>query len=140
MNVFDLAEINRMNKGTMMEWMGIEYLEASAGYIKAKMPVDKRNMQPFGLLHGGATIALAETLGSFGSALLVDTDKYDVVGQHMSANHLRSAQNGFVFGEARIIHQGKQTHVWNIDIKDEKNRLISVCRFTVMVLKRKQKP
>ncbi len=137
MKNIELAEINRMNKGTMMEWMGIEYLEASAGYIKAKMPVDRRTMQPYGILHGGATIALAETLGSFGSALLVDMEKYNVVGQQMSANHLRSARNGYVFGEARIIHQGKQTHIWNIDIKDEKERLISVCRFTVMVLERK---
>jgi 1,4-dihydroxy-2-naphthoyl-CoA hydrolase len=137
MNGYDIAEINRMNKGTMMEWMGIKYLQASPGYIKAKMPVDKKTIQPMGLLHGGATLALAETLGSFGSALLVDTQKYNVVGQQMSANHLHSVQKGFVFGEAHIIHQGKQTHIWNIDITDEQNKLVSTCRFTVMILKKR---
>ncbi len=136
MKKFDLKDISNMNKGTMMEWMGIEYLEATQGYIKAKMPVDERTFQPMRLLHGGATIALAETLGSIGSALLVDLNKYDVVGQQLSANHLRSARNGYVVGEATIIHRGKLTHIWNIDIKDEKNRFISTCRLTIMILKK----
>ena len=137
MNQMDVAKINTMNKGTMMEWMGIEFLEAKEGYLKAGMPVDSRTLQPMGLLHGGATIALAETLGSFGSAMLVDLDKKDVVGQQMTANHLRSAREGTVFGEAVIIHRGKSTHLWNIDVKDEEGRLISTCRFTVAIINKK---
>ncbi len=136
---FDIQEIAKMNKGTMMEWMGIEYLEASAGHLKARMPVDKRTFQPMGLLHGGATLALAETLGSVGSALLVDLDKFSVVGQQMSANHVRSARDGWVIGEANILHRGKLTHIWNIDIRDEKGHLISTCRFTNVILAKKVK-
>ena len=126
-----------MSKGTMMEWMGIEFTEAKEGYLKAVMPVDNRTLQPMGLLHGGATIALAETLGSFGSALLVDLEKNDVVGQQMTANHLRSVCEGVVYGEAEIIHRGKTTHLWNIDVKDEKGRLISTCRLTVVIKNKK---
>jgi uncharacterized protein (TIGR00369 family) len=129
-----LIKLNAMNKGTMMEVLGIEYLEAEPGYVKAKMPVEERTKQPMGLLHGGASLALAETVGSFGSAMLVDLEKYDVRGSQMSANHLRSARDGWVFAEARIIHKGRHTHVWNIDILDEKNRMISTCRFTNFIL------
>lgn len=129
-----LVKLNAMNRGTMMEVLGIEYIEAEPGYVKAKMPVEERTKQPMGLLHGGASLALAETVGSFGSAMLVDLDKYDVRGSQMSANHLRSARDGWVFAEARIIHKGRHTHIWNIDILDEKNRLISTCRLTNFIL------
>lgn len=132
----DIAALNLLNKDTMMEQLGIEYLEAAEGYVKAKMPVDKRTHQPMGLLHGGASLALAETVGSFGSALMVDLAKYDVRGSQLSGNHLRSVKNGWVYAEARIIHKGRNTHIWNIDILDEEGKMVSTCRLTNFVIPR----
>lgn len=130
---FDIQEISKLNKGTLMEQLGIEYLDVQKGFMKARMPVDERTFQPFGILHGGATIALAETLASFGSALMVNTEKYDVKGQNVTVNHVRSARDGWVIGEATIIHEGRTTHIWNVDVKDEKGRLISTCRLTIFI-------
>jgi len=135
----DLAKLNSINKGTMMEVLGIEYLEARQGYLKAKMPVDERTFQPARLLHGGASMALAETLGSVGSAIMVNLDEYDVRGSQLSANHIKSAKSGWVIGEASLLHRGRNTHVWNIDIKDEAGKLISTCRFTNFIIKKRLK-
>ena len=135
---FSIEEVNKLNKGTLMEQIGIEYLEVREGYMSAKMPVDERTFQPYGILHGGATIALAETLASFGSALMTDTERYDVRGQSVTVNHVRSAREGWVIGEATIIHKGRTTHIWNVDVKDEKNRLISTCRLTIFVSPKKK--
>ncbi len=137
---FDIAALSEMNKGTLMEQLGIEYLEARTGYMKASMPVDERTFQPMRILHGGATLALAETLASIGSALMVDREKYDVKGQHVSANHIRSARSGKVIGEAVIMHRGRSSHIWNVDVKDEQGRLISTCRVTMFVVKKKESP
>ena len=137
---FDMATLNAMNRGTLMEQLGIEYLEARPGYLKARMPVDERTFQPMRILHGGATIALAETLASIGSALMVDREKFDVKGQHVSANHIRSARSGEVVGEAVIMHRGRSSHIWNVDVKDEQGRLISTCRVTMFVVKKKESP
>ncbi len=137
---FDIAALSEMNKGTLMEQLGIEYLEARTGYMKASMPVDERTFQPMRILHGGATLALAETLASIGSALMVDREKYDVKGQHVSANHIRSARSGKVIGEAVIMHHGRSSHIWNVDVKDEQGRLISACRVTMFVVKKKESP
>lgn len=134
---FSIEELSKMNKGTLMEQLGIEYLEARIGYMKARMPVDERTFQPMRILHGGATLALAETLASIGSALMVDREKFDVKGQHVSANHVRSARSGWVIGEAQIIHHGRTSHIWNVDIKDENGRLISTCRLTIFVVKKR---
>jgi len=136
---FDLQEISHMNHGTLMEVIGIEYLVANSGYMKARMPVDHRTLQPMGLLHGGATMALAETLASLGSALMVDTEQYNVVGQHVTADHIRSARDGWVIGEAQIIHQGHSTHIWNVDVKNESGKMISTCRITMFVSKKRPK-
>lgn len=130
---FNLEEVSKLNKGTLMERLGIEYLEIREGFMSARMPVDERTFQPYGILHGGATIALAETLASFGSALITDMEKYDVRGQNVTVNHVRSARNGWVIGEATIIHKGRSTHIWNVDVKDEKDRLISTCRLTIFI-------
>jgi len=136
---FDPEQVNQLNKGTLMEQLGIEYLEAREGYLKGRMPVDERTFQPYRILHGGATIALAETLASVGSALAVDSDKYLVKGQSVTATHVRSARDGWVFGEAVLIHKGRTTHLWNVDIKDEKDRLLSTCRLTIFIAPKRDK-
>ncbi|MBN1340666.1 MAG: hotdog fold thioesterase [Bacteroidales bacterium] len=132
-------DLNRINKGTLMESLGIEYLEAKEGFVKARMPVDHRTLQPMGILHGGASIALAETVGGLGSALLVDPDRYEIRGASLAANHLGAATGGYVFAEARILHQGKMTHVWDIEIKTEDGRKISLSRLTVMIIPKQKK-
>lgn len=133
-----VEELNRMNQGTLMEQLHIEYLEVADGYVKARMPVNERTRQPMGILHGGANLALAETIGGLGSALVVDLDEYDVRGSQISANHVGTAHAGWVFAEAHIIHRGKNTHVWNIDIRDEVGKMVSTCRLTNFILKKQQ--
>jgi 1,4-dihydroxy-2-naphthoyl-CoA hydrolase len=129
-----LEQLNAMNKNTLMEQLGIEYLEVKDGYVKAKMPVDKRTKQPFGILHGGASITLAETIASLGSALLVDLEKNDIRGAAVNSNHVGAVARGFVYGEAKLIHRGSITHVWDIEIKDQGGYKISVSRITVIVI------
>ena len=131
-----LDELNNFSNNTLMAQLGIEYLEIADGYVKAKMPVDHRTMQPMGILHGGASLALAETIGSMGSALMVDLSKYDVRGASISANHVGSIREGFVYGNARLVHKGKYTHVWDIVISDENERRISISRLTNMIIEK----
>ncbi|MDA3905319.1 MAG: hotdog fold thioesterase [Bacteroidales bacterium] len=131
---FSLDQMNETSKGTMMEVLGIEYLIVEQGYIKAKMPVDERTRQPFGILHGGASVALAETIGSVGSAVLMADKNVDVRGVGISANHVKAVKSGWVFGEARTIHVGKKTHIWDIQIKDGKGDLVSTARLTNFIL------
>lgn len=131
-----MEELNSINKNTMMEWMGIEYIEAGDGYLKARMPVDKRTFQPMKILHGGANLALAETVAGFGSSLIVDMEVYEVRGAQVSANHIGVAREGFAIAEGKLIHKGKNTHVWNIDITDETGRALSICRITNFIVKK----
>jgi len=131
-----MEELNASSQNTLMQQLGIEYLEKREGYVKARMPVDKRTLQPMGILHGGASLALAETIGSLGSALLLDLDKYDVRGANINANHVGAVSSGWVYGVAEIIHRGRYTHVWNINITDEEGRLISVSRLTNMIIEK----
>lgn len=131
-----LEELNNFNSKTLMAQLGIEYIEISDGFVKAKMPVDNRTKQPYGILHGGASLALAETIGSMGSAIIVDLEKYDVRGASISANHVSSVKEGYVYGEARIQHQGNYTHVWDIVISDKNGRKISISRLTNMIIKK----
>lgn len=126
--------LNTLNKNSLMESLGIEYIEVGDGCVIGQMPVDKRTIQPAGILSGGASLAFAETLGGLGSSLLVDNQKYHVVGAQLSANHVGMATHGKVTGEARIVHQGKKTHVWNIDIKNEEGKLVSTARLTNMII------
>lgn len=135
MNI-SIEELNASSHKTLMQQLGIEYLEKREGYIKARMPVDERTKQPMGILHGGASLALAETIGSVGSALLIDLNKFDIRGANINANHVGAISSGWVYGEAEIIHKGRYTHVWNITIKDENGRLISVSRLTNMIIKK----
>jgi 1,4-dihydroxy-2-naphthoyl-CoA hydrolase len=129
-------QINPIGKGNMAEWLGIEITEVGDDYLKATMPVDDRTRQPYGLLHGGASVVLAETLGSVGAAYVVDRNKYDCVGLEINANHLRGVREGIVTGIARPIHIGKTTQVWDIRIHDSRDKIICISRITVAVLKR----
>jgi 1,4-dihydroxy-2-naphthoyl-CoA hydrolase len=129
-----LEELNALNKGTLMEQLGMEYLELNEGYVKAKMPVDKRTKQPFDVLHGGASIALAETIASLGSAALIDLEKYEVRGAAVTANHIGTVARGNVYAEAKLIHKGSITHVWDIEIKDQGGYRVSVSRITVIII------
>ena len=128
-----LQDILAFGRNTMSEHIGIEFTELGEDFIKGRMPVDHRTNQPYGLLHGGASAALAETLGSIGSALVVDHSKFFCVGLEINANHIRSAKQGFVTGIATPLHLGRQTHVWDIKIYNEENKLTCVSRLTVAV-------
>ena len=131
-----IERLNQLNKKTMMEPLGIEYLEAESGYLKARMPVNDNTKQPNGILHGGANLALAETVAGLGSAMMVDMEKYHIRGAQVSANHVGTASSGWVYAEGKIIHKGKNTHVWNIDIKNEDGKLLSTCRLTNFIQSR----
>lgn len=134
----DLIEkMNALNKGTMMETLGIEYLEVREGYVYARMLVKKELSQPYGMLHGGASMALAESIGGVGSAYYCDPNEYVIRGMQMGANHVKAAKVGiYVYATATIIHKGRQTHVWNIDVKNEEGDVVSSCRLTNFVFKK----
>lgn len=132
-----LAHLGQLGKETMGEYLGIEWTELGDNFLKARMPVDHRTKQPYGLLHGGASCALAETIGSVASAMVVDHAKFYCVGLEINANHIRSAREGFVTGIAYPLHIGASTHVWDIKIYDEKEKLVCVSRLTVAVIARK---
>jgi len=117
--------------------LGIELLDIGDDWLSARMPVDERTRQPFGLLHGGASVALAETLASIGSAFIVDPAKYQCVGLEINANHLRAVTDGWVTGTARPIHAGRTSHVWDIRLVDEQNRPTCVSRCTMAVVERR---
>lgn len=133
----NLQSLNSLASNTLAENLGIEFTVIGEDYLEAKMPVDKRTHQPFGLLHGGASVALAETLGSVAATYCIDTTKQFCVGLEINANHVKGVKSGFVKGVAKAIHIGKKTQVWGIDIVDEKNDLICVSRITVAVLDKK---
>jgi 1,4-dihydroxy-2-naphthoyl-CoA hydrolase len=118
--------------------LGIEFTELGEDYIRGRMPVDGRTRQPFGILHGGGSVALAETLGSTGAGLVVDRGKYRCVGQEINANHVRAVASGWVIGTARPVHLGRRSHVWEIRIVDEQDRLVCISRITMAVLERAQ--
>jgi 1,4-dihydroxy-2-naphthoyl-CoA hydrolase len=132
-----VSHLQEISKNTMVEHLGIEFLELGKNFITAKMPVDHRTHQPMGLLHGGASIVLAETLGSVASSILVDMNKFHCVGLEINANHIKSARNGFVTGKATPIHLGKKTHVWDIKITNGNDELVCVSRLTVAVIEKK---
>ena len=127
-------DLQNFSANTMGHLIGIEFIEIGDNYLKARMPVDHRTRQPYGLLHGGASAALAETLGSVASVLVIDQSKFICVGLEINANHLRGVREGYVIGTATPLHIGKTTHVWDIKIHDEKEQLICVSRHTVAVL------
>lgn len=129
----DLAVINSVNANTMVEHLGIEITEIGEDFIKAKMPVDHRTKQPMGLLHGGASVVLSESIGSVASWLVAGQDSKAIVGIEVNANHLKSASNGFVHSITRPIRLGRTIHVWNTEIRNEQDELVCISRLTVMV-------
>lgn len=131
-----VAAINQMGEGTLAANLGIEFTEVGADFMCARMPVDSRTLQPYGLLHGGASIALAETMGSVASTALIDLSVQAAVGVDINGNHLRPIKVGYVFGTVRPIHIGRRTHVWEIKIQDEEGRLVNISRLTMMVVQR----
>ncbi len=127
----DLERLNSVNETTMMGALGIEISEVGDDYIRATMPVDQRTRQPYGILHGGANVTLAETLGSLGAGLCMDPGKYAALGVDINANHLRPVSSGTVTGTARPLHIGRRTQVWEIRIENEAGKLSCISRFTV---------
>lgn len=125
--------LQRQSKNTLVEYIGIQFLEIGPDYLKASMPVDHRTHQPMGILHGGAHVVLAETLGSVGANLCLDNTKQYAVGLDINSNHLKSIREGIVIGVATPIHIGSQTQVWGIKIYNEKEQLLNISRLTMMV-------
>ena len=135
LNKVPLDLINSMNKNTLMEQLGIECIELGDDYVISRMPVDKRTHQPMGLLHGGASAALIESIGSMGSTLLLDISKQHPVGIEVNANHIGCIRTGHVIAKGKIVHAGKKTHLWQVDITEEgTNKLVCSGRLTVMII------
>ena len=132
-----LKEMSDLNQNTMATAIGVELTDIGDDYICGKMPVDNRTVQPFGLLHGGASVALAETLGSLAGNMQVNPKKEMVVGIEINANHLQSVEIGWIYGKASPIRIGKNIHVWEIMITDENNIQVCICRLTLAVVKKR---
>lgn len=127
-------QINEFGENCMVGHLGIEVIEIGKDFIKAKMPVDERTKQPLGLLHGGASVALAETLGSIACTFSIDPSKQYCVGIDINANHVRTAKSGHVIGIAKPIHMGRTTQVWEIKITNEEDKLVSISRITLGIM------
>jgi 1,4-dihydroxy-2-naphthoyl-CoA hydrolase len=134
-----IEQLQAYGHETLGGHIGIEFTEIGENYLKARMPVDHRTRQPYGLLHGGASVTLAETLGSVGSALVIDQTQSICVGLEINANHIRGVKEGWVFGTAIPLHLGQGTHVWEIRIVDQQEKLVCVSRLTVAILKKRVK-
>jgi 1,4-dihydroxy-2-naphthoyl-CoA hydrolase len=128
-----LEVINNMSKNTMLESLDIKVTELGEDYLIGTMPVDNRTVQPARLLHGGASAVLIESLGSIGSTLLVDHNTHNIVGIEINANHIRGVREGIVSGKAKIVHAGRKTHVWQVDITNQEDKLVCTGRLTVMI-------
>ena len=133
-----IAMCNAFSKNTLMETLEIKFVDAGEDFLQATMPVSPRVHQPMGLLHGGASVALAESVGSAASMLFVNSDVSEIRGIEISANHLKAKKEGIVTGTARIMHKGRSIHLWEIRITDEQNNLISLCKLTNMVLPKRK--
>jgi 1,4-dihydroxy-2-naphthoyl-CoA hydrolase len=133
-NATNLEELQGGTKNTLIEVLGIRFTEIGADYLRASMPVDARTHQPTGVLHGGASVALAETLGSTAANLCVDRQRELCLGQEINANHLRPVASGLVTATARPLHRGSRSQVWQIEIRDERERLVCVSRLTMAVV------
>lgn len=133
---YSLSDLNAMSKGSMVEFLSIEFTEIGIDYLKAKMPVNEKTKQPFGMLHGGASVVLAETVGSVASNLVLGGEKL-AAGLEVNANHIRPVSSGHVHATAKKVHIGKQTHVWSIEIENDEGKMVCVSRLTVAVIDKK---
>ena len=133
-----LQYCNQVSKNTLMQTLNIEYTDAGEDFLVATMPVNSSVHQPMGLLHGGASVALAESVGSAASMLFVNSELSEIRGIEISANHLKAKRDGMVTAKARSVHKGRSIHLWEIKITDENNALISLCKLTNMVLPRRK--
>jgi 1,4-dihydroxy-2-naphthoyl-CoA hydrolase len=132
---FDLANLSFAHADSIIKHLGIEFTEVGEGYLVARMPVDGRTHQPFGILHGGASVVLAESLGSTASWMLLDDpNTQQAVGLEINANHVRSVRDGWVYGRCTPIHTGRTTHIWDVRITDERGKLVCVSRLTVAIV------
>lgn len=134
---YTLEEVRQKGDATMIEHIGIEITEIGENFLKGTMPVDRRTVQPVRILHGGASVTLAETLGSMAANLVVNDEKNYCVGLDINANHIRAVKSGLVTGLAKPLHIGASTQVWSIEITDEEGRLVCISRLTMAVLERK---
>lgn len=130
----NLDNLTHSHQQSIVGHLGIEFLEATDTYLTARMPVDHRTHQPFGILHGGASVVLAESLGSVASLLRIDINTQRAVGVEVNANHLRSVSSGWVYGRCTPLHVGRTTHVWDIRITDEQDRLVCISRLTIAII------
>ena len=133
-----LKEANKICKNTLMETLNIEIVDIEEDYLISRMPVNSRVYQPDGVLHGGATAALAESVGSFAAHILLDKKDFIIRGIEITANHIRSVKNGFIYAKAKFIHKGRTTQILSIDVTDESNNLISFCKLTTISLPKKK--
>jgi 1,4-dihydroxy-2-naphthoyl-CoA hydrolase len=134
---FKVEDLAHLRVNTLADRIGIEFTEVGPDFLRGTMPVDERTIQPYGLLHGGASCVLAETLGSVASAYVIDHAKFYCVGLEINANHVRGVRSGIVTATARPLHLGASTHVWDIKIEDERGKLVCVSRLTVMIVPKK---
>jgi 1,4-dihydroxy-2-naphthoyl-CoA hydrolase len=134
LKAYPIEELNKFSKNTIMETLDIKLTAIGEDFIEATMPVDKRTHQPYGILHGGASVVLAETMGSFGSMLTVDQTKFHCVGLDINANHIKAVRTGLVTGRATPIHVGRSTQVWHIEIRNEEKELVCISRLTMAVV------
>ncbi|WP_026952275.1 hotdog fold thioesterase [Algoriphagus mannitolivorans] len=137
LSIPSLEFLNSMNRNTLVEHLGIEFTKIGEDFMEATMPVDSRTIQPYGLLHGGASVVLAETLGSIASSLTIDTKKQICVGLEINANHIKSVREGKVTGVVKPVHVGKSTQVWEIKIHTESGQLCCISRLTMAILDKK---
>jgi uncharacterized protein (TIGR00369 family) len=131
-----IEQINKLCKNSFIGFLGIEFINYGEDYIEARMPVDENKLQPMGILHGGASLALAETVASAGSFLLVDETKFNVLGLQVTGNHVSTLDSGFILAKAELIHRGTMTHVWDVRISSEDEKLISVARVTNIIIEK----
>ena len=131
-----LTDLNPLSPNTMAEYLGMQWVALGEDYIKMRMPVDDRTRQPYGLLHGGASCALAETIGSVASHFVIDPDRAICVGLDINANHVRGVRGGYITATCTPLHIGASTHVWDIKIHDEREKLVCISRLTVAILRK----
>ncbi|MEN8139120.1 MAG: PaaI family thioesterase [Bacteroidota bacterium] len=133
-----LGLLNQMSRNTLMETLEMEYIDLGEDFLKAKMPINSRVYQPMGILHGGATAALAESVGSAASAVLMKSNEHDIRGIELAINHIKSKKEGILYATAKLMHKGNTLHLWQVEIKDEEDKLISLAKITNIVREKRE--